>query len=90
MIDRFRDFSNPSQSEARFHDQISKPDLERSGSQRVELMTQLARAQRLQGRFDDGNGTLDEAGTLLDLSSGRAAVRIAFERLRQLAGGESQ
>jgi len=48
----------------------------------VELLTQIARTQGLQRRFDDAHGTLDEAQSLLRADLERARVRTMLERGR--------
>lgn len=51
--------------------------------ERAELLSQIARAEGLQGRFDEGHALLDEAALLLEGEPElRAHVRIALERGR--------
>jgi tetratricopeptide (TPR) repeat protein len=48
----------------------------------AELLTQIARTQALQRRFDDAHRTLDEAESLLRADMPRARVRFLLERGR--------
>jgi tetratricopeptide (TPR) repeat protein len=51
------DFSRPDESEQRFRALLDTPQADPSA--RVEILTQIARAQGLQRRFDDAHATLD-------------------------------
>lgn len=76
-------FADPAASEARFVTLLA----ERGGSaadEQAEIMTQIARAQGLQRRFDEANATLDRAQTLLGSEPSVAAIRISLERGRVL------
>ncbi len=78
-IDSLWDYDHPAASEARFRDLLPAA----TATTRAELLTQIARAQGLQRRFDEAHRTLDEvaaAGTL----SGRLRVRYLLERGRVL------
>lgn len=74
------DYDDPAGSEARFSERLAafvgEPVL------RAELLTQIARAQGLQRRFDDGHRTLDEVTPQLAELPPRAASRYALERGR--------
>jgi tetratricopeptide (TPR) repeat protein len=68
----FWDFDHPDSSEARFRAVLPQA---RAGGDRdylIQLLTQLARSQGLQLKFEDAHRTLDEALALLDDSSGVA------------------
>jgi tetratricopeptide (TPR) repeat protein len=79
-LDRWWNFNEPAASEARFRAELAKlpPD---SGA-RLELATQIARAQGLQRRFDDANATLDEVEKALPGHAPRVSVRYLLERGR--------
>jgi tetratricopeptide (TPR) repeat protein len=87
MGDRLRplwDFDDVDGSEKRFQAQL---DQEESEAGRAEVMTQLARAHGLRGRFADGDRMLDEARSLAGPSA-IAGIRIQLERgrLRRSSG----
>jgi tetratricopeptide (TPR) repeat protein len=78
------DFADLDASERRFRERLSH---EPHGSERAELLTQLARVQGLRGEFDEGERLLEEAEALAG-SSPAALVRIELERgrLRRSSG----
>ena len=71
------DYDQPVASEARFRALLpgADPDVQ------AELLTQIARAQGLQRRFDDAQRTLDEVAATESLA-GRPRVRYLLERGR--------
>ena len=71
------DFDDPAASEARFRAAASGAD----GPDRALLMTQVARAQGLQGRYD-GHATLDAIAAGAADHSGELGARLALERGR--------
>jgi len=56
LIDSFWDFSNPSLSESRFREAADRVP---ESNTRLELLTQIARAQGLQRRIEEAHATLD-------------------------------
>lgn len=70
------DFDDPAASERRFRERAEGADPD----DRMVLMTQVARALGLQGRYDEGHAVLDD----LSPTPGEVAVRIALERGRLL------
>lgn len=76
-IDSLWDYDNPAASEARFREMLPVA----GPATRAELLTQIARAQGLQRRFDDAQRTLGEVATVEALS-GRPHVRYLLERGR--------
>ena len=70
------DFADPAASEARFREAAS-------GSDRLAMLTQVARALGLQGQYDAGHVVLDEvaADPALDVE---ARIRVRLERGRLL------
>ena len=70
------DFDDPAGSGQRFRDAVASAD----GPDRDVLLTQLARALGLQGRYDEGHAVLDE----LAGADGEVGVRVALERGRLL------
>lgn len=80
-FDSLWDYSNPAQTETKFHELLPQfPE----GNERLELLTQIARAQGLQRKFDDAHTTLDEVEGQLLVDSSRARVRYLLERGRVL------
>jgi tetratricopeptide (TPR) repeat protein len=79
-LDRWWNFDRPAESEARFRAEAAK--LPGNSTARLELLTQIARAQGLQRRFDDAHATLDHVETALRGHPSRVAVRYLLERGR--------
>lgn len=77
-IDSLWEYNDPAASEARFHAAL---DLA-AGDERLELLTQIARALGLRDRFDEAHRTLDEVETQLDQAGPRPRVRYLLERGR--------
>jgi tetratricopeptide (TPR) repeat protein len=77
-FDAFWDYSAPDRTEAKFREILSMF----SGNERLELLTQIARAQGLQRKFDDAHQTLNEVENQLGEVSSRAHVRYLLERGR--------
>jgi len=79
-LDTAWDFERPVESEARFRSELDS--LPADSSARLELMTQIARAQGLQRRFDAAHATLDGVEKALPERPARVAVRYLLERGR--------
>ena len=77
-IDRLWDFDDPAGSEGRFRDGLATA----TGDERLELLTQLARAQGLQRRFAEAHGTLDEVARSVGGAGPRVHIRLLLERGR--------
>ena len=80
-LDALWDFGDPAASEDRFRAFV---DRARAGDEPIlaEALTQLARAQGLQRRFDDADSTLDEAEAALRPDDVRGRIRLDLERGR--------
>ena len=76
-IDSLWDYNDPTGSEARF-----RAALLAAAEPHLELLTQIARAQGLQGHFDDAHRTLDEVEPGLAGAPPRARIRYLLERGR--------
>jgi len=76
------DFDRPHESEARFRKLLEQLK-ESEEPFKAEVMTQVARAEGLQGRFDDAHRTLDGVESAVDLNSiPRVHTRYLLERGR--------
>lgn len=79
-IDSLWNFQDAAGSEARFRELL--PRAEHDPAYRAEALTQLARSQGLQQRFDEARATLDQADALIKPDMARARVRSRLERGR--------
>lgn len=81
-FDRLWDFGKPDETEKRFRELI--PLAERSGNlnYHLQLLTQIARTEGLQGRFDDAHATLDQVEAKLDGANAATRMRYLLERGR--------
>jgi tetratricopeptide (TPR) repeat protein len=77
-LDDLWDFGDPGGSERRFAERLAQDDADDV----AETLTQLARAQGLQERFEEADRTLDEAEAALGADDRRARVRLLLERGR--------
>jgi tetratricopeptide (TPR) repeat protein len=82
QLDDLWDFDDPAASEERFRSLVPRARTEAGGALLAELLSQLARAQGLQRRFDDAEATLREAQRALAPGDARARIRILLERGR--------
>src|SRR5262249_45711720 len=79
-LDRWWDFSHPVESEARFRAELER--LPPGSVARLELLTQVARAQGLDRRFDAAHATLDQVEKKMSGRPARVTVRYLLERSR--------
>lgn len=79
-FDSLWDYSNPEQTETKFLEVL--PQFPENEPARLELLTQIARAQGLQREFADAHLVLDEVEKQLSIDSSRARVRYLLERGR--------
>jgi tetratricopeptide (TPR) repeat protein len=79
-IDSLWNFEDAAGSEVRFRALL--PRAQDDAPYRAELLTQIARSQGLQQRFDEARATLDEADALIKPDMLRARVRSRLERGR--------
>jgi len=80
-FDKFWDYNKPEETEKRFReilDGLNGEDIE----YQAELLTQLARAQGLQMKFDAAHNTLDKAFTLIKPENIKIHERYLLERGR--------
>ena len=81
-FDSLWDYSNPHLTETRFREILLQVPEENVAY--LELLTQIARAQGLQQKFDRAHQTLDQVERRLGKYSSRAKVRYLLERGRTL------
>jgi tetratricopeptide (TPR) repeat protein len=81
-FDSMWDYDKPTDTEKRFAELL--PLAQESGdvSYHAQLLTQIARTQGLQRKFDEAHHTLDEALSAIGDDSGRAKIRYLLERGR--------
>ncbi len=79
-FDSWWDYDHPDATEAQFRTLL--PELPEGSPIRLELLTQIARAQGLQRRFDDAHATLDEVERALPAEPARITARYLLERGR--------
>ena len=80
------DFKEPAATEARFREVLAKPETREDPSVHVQLLTQIARTEGLQGRREEAHRTLDEAEALLVEGMNTARVHCHLERGRTVNG----
>src|SRR5438552_1713469 len=81
-IDVLWNYGDPAATEAAMRRILPAAHREGSDDYRAQLLTQIARCQVLQRRFDDGHATLDEAFRLLSEQTPIASIRYRLERGR--------
>jgi len=81
-FDSLWDYANPHQTETRFREILLQ--VPENNLAYLELLTQIARAQGLQHKFDRAHQTLDQVERRLGKYSSRAKVRYLLERGRTL------
>lgn len=79
-FDDLWDYNQPAITEARFREVL--PQVADEPALQAELLTQIARAQGLQRKFDEAHATLDQAQTKLDTALVRVQIRYLLERGR--------
>lgn len=81
-FDHLWDYDDPAGTEGRFLALLPQAREADDPTYPAELLTQIARAQSLQQRFNDAHRTLDEVERLLPRASPRARIRYLLERGR--------
>lgn len=79
-LDALWDYSRPAETEARFREWLLATETDPAA--RVELLTQIARAQGLQRRFDEARATLLGAAAEPAAGQGRPRIRLLLEQGR--------
>jgi len=83
-FDALWNYGDPAGTESKFQAILSDLSPDTSVPYRIELMTQIARTQGLQRRFDEAHATLDSANALMMPDMKRAQIRYQLERGRVL------
>jgi tetratricopeptide (TPR) repeat protein len=83
-LDALWDYDDPAHSEDRFRALVPTAERDDNRGFHVELLTQIARAEGLQRRFDQAHRTLDQAAAMLDDGPSRSRLRYLLERGRIL------
>ncbi len=79
-FDSLWDYSHPDQTEIKFRKVLLQ--IPENDPAYLELLTQIARTQGLQRKFDEAHQTLDQVEKALDENPSRAKVRYLLERGR--------
>jgi tetratricopeptide (TPR) repeat protein len=79
-FDALWDYANPEQTEASFHELL--PRFPEEDPAFLELLTQIARAQGLQRKFEQAHQTLDQVERRLGETPSRPRIRYLLERGR--------
>lgn len=81
-FDALWDYENPEATEKKFQELLKKSSISSDKDYYCQLMTQIARAQGLQQKFESANKTLDETLKMLDDMVSATFVRYLLERGR--------
>ena len=82
VIDSLWDYNKPAESEQRFTEVLDEAEKSGNMDYYIQLLTQLARSQGLQKKFDEAHANLDKAEKLLEENEGSANLDTA--RIRYL------
>ena len=81
-FDALWNYADPAATALQFDAVLESPRAQDDPAYRAELLTQIARTQSLQRRFDDAHATLDRAENTADPTMDRPWIRIDLERGR--------
>src|SRR5215207_4714581 len=81
-FDKLWDYNDPAATERKFRELLPTAEGSADSSSHAQLLTQIARAQGLQDRFEDAHATLDAVGKMLAADMKLARVRYLLERGR--------
>lgn len=81
-FDTLWDYNRPGETEMKFRELLPAARATGDPSYHAQLLTQIARAEGLQRKFDEAHQTLDEAEKLLTEDLKRARIRYLLERGR--------
>ncbi len=83
-FDSVWEYENPAATEKRFREILPLAEASQNPSYHAELLTQIARAEGLQRKFEAADRTLNRAEVLLSNAGARAKIRLLLERGRLL------
>ncbi len=81
-FDKLWDYAHPDISEQRFRELLPRALDSLDLSYLAQLLTQIARAEGLQRKFEDAHKTLDRVDKALPKTDGRTLIRYLLERGR--------
>src|SRR4051794_12065904 len=81
-IDSLWNYSDPAKTETVFRELLARADDSAPLAWRLELLTQLARTQSLQRKWDSCHAILDHVETQVTEGMPRVRVRLSLERGR--------
>ncbi|CAN5572467.1 tetratricopeptide repeat protein [soil metagenome] len=81
-IDSFWNYNKPDESEKKFRELLFSTDIKQLPDTHIQVLTQIARAQGLQRKFDDSHSTLDLVSNLITDDTKTALIRYHLERGR--------
>lgn len=80
--DKLWNYRDPSETEIKFRETLKETSVEKNLSEHLQLLTQIARAQGLQRKFEEAHQTLDEVGKQLTEQQNTEHIRYFLERGR--------
>jgi len=81
-FDKLWNYDDPASTETKFRELLSAAKESNNLSYYIQLLTQLARTEGLQRKFEDAHRTLNEAEDLLKKADARTRIRYLLERGR--------
>jgi tetratricopeptide (TPR) repeat protein len=81
-FDKLWDYNNPAETGKKFREILPQAELSGDNAYLAELLTQIARTEGLQMKFDEAHKILDRVETLLTENSKRPRLRYLLERGR--------
>ncbi len=81
-LDSLWDYSQPAETEKRMRSVLGEVEASGDRAYWSSLLTQIARAQGLQGKFAEGHASLDQAQAIAPVASAEARLRLLLERGR--------
>ncbi|HLP21085.1 MAG TPA: tetratricopeptide repeat protein [Chitinophagales bacterium] len=82
QYDKLWNYYNPAETETKFREVLKETSPDKDLSEHLQLLTQLARTQSLQRKFDEAHNILDQVSPQLPAHSEIAHVRYYLERGR--------
>src|SRR5207302_1880258 len=83
-------FNKPDETEQKFREILPRAEMAHDTSYLAQLLTQIARSQGLQGKFEDAHATLDRVEKMLTPDLKLARVRYLLERGRAFNSSDHQ